>query len=457
MVLTLFYILFRLPNMHHRRESPPRSLSPLETLPAASSFNDSSTTILSSSSSLSSSSRRNLTPIKSKPLLDQLQTNALIHSNTAPPVTATPTNNSLRKDSWLAHLHGATPPPDLKSQDAATLDQQSLLSMLRSIWMSSDSVERTIDKAVTMAYKFVHAERITMFLVDASSNELVLSTSKDARGLRMPLTAGLAGHVASTGEILNISDPYSDKRFNQNMDKSTGFKTRNLIVIPIMDAENCVVAVLQGVNRVDTEGSPLDSFSSKDIDVLRAMGDSIGVAIKKAQMHQVVMKEKRNVEALFNLMKAVHADEGIIDLRTLTDVILSTAKHLLTADTVELYLISPLRDELYIAPGNKGDYCSEDIKSNRIPMGSGIPGRVAAQGGAIVVTRLRSAIDAQQATIISEMPNQAHSAVCMPVTTKMYNNPNDIFVDPNNIEAVIFGKFYWKLSRSTYNQDRKTR
>ena len=406
-------------------------LAPLKSTPEL-------TSLSSPNSLITKQPSRNLTPIIFLPGSDS-QT---LSSSISAPALESKVPKLKRQESWLAHLHGATPPP----VETTAPDQVSLLAMLRSIWMSSDSVENTIDKAVKMAYKFVHAERITMFLVDSSTDELVLSTSKDARGLRMPLTAGLAGHVASTGEVLCISDPYSDKRFNQSMDTKTGFRTRNLIVIPIMDAENCVVAVLQGVNRIDDNGNAVSTgFTLKDIDILRAMSDSIGVVIKKSQMHQVIVKEKRNIEALFDLMKAVHADEGIIDLRTLTDVILNTAKTLLQADRVELYLISPLRDELYMAPGSEDRSNSSNssstengnlFKSHRIPMGSGIPGRVAAQGGAAVVTRLRAVADDQTALLISELPLDCHSAICMPVTTRAHGATDH--VNPNDIEAVIF-------------------
>ena len=44
---------------------------------------------------------------------------------------------------------------------------------------------------------------------------------------------GLAGHVVQTGETINIKDAYNDKRFNPNVDKKTGYRTKTILCMPI--------------------------------------------------------------------------------------------------------------------------------------------------------------------------------------------------------------------------------
>ena len=50
------------------------------------------------------------------------------------------------------------------------------------------------------------------------------------------MDAGIAGHVATTGETLNIADAYADPRFNQEIDTKTGFKTRAILCMPIFNS-----------------------------------------------------------------------------------------------------------------------------------------------------------------------------------------------------------------------------
>jgi GAF domain-containing protein len=60
---------------------------------------------------------------------------------------------------------------------------------------------------------------------------------------------GIAGTVGETGEIINISDAYSDGRFNAEVDKRTGYITRNMLCLP-MRSSGVVVGVVQLINKV---------------------------------------------------------------------------------------------------------------------------------------------------------------------------------------------------------------
>ena len=51
--------------------------------------------------------------------------------------------------------------------------------------------------------------------------------------IRIPADQGIAGHVATTGKILNIQDAYSHPLFYRGVDDSTGFRTRNILCFPI--------------------------------------------------------------------------------------------------------------------------------------------------------------------------------------------------------------------------------
>lgn len=59
---------------------------------------------------------------------------------------------------------------------------------------------------------------------------------------------GIAGIVAQTGEVLNISDAYSDDRFNRSVDQLTGYVTKSILCMPIYIRGN-VIGVMQMVNK----------------------------------------------------------------------------------------------------------------------------------------------------------------------------------------------------------------
>lgn len=58
--------------------------------------------------------------------------------------------------------------------------------------------------------------------------------------MRLPIGQGIAGHVAMTGQLLNIRNAYEHPLFYPGVDKVTGFKTRNILCFPIKD-ENGIV------------------------------------------------------------------------------------------------------------------------------------------------------------------------------------------------------------------------
>ena len=82
----------------------------------------------------------------------------------------------------------------------------------------------------------VDADRCTLFLVDSQRQELY--SLQGAVEIRIPMTSGLAGHVARTGETLNIKDAYNDTRFNQEYDKKHNFRTKQILCCPILASDN---------------------------------------------------------------------------------------------------------------------------------------------------------------------------------------------------------------------------
>ena len=103
------------------------------------------------------------------------------------------------------------------------------------------------------------AERASFFLVDAERGELVLRVSQDVatdEGLRIPLGSGIAGAAATRGAPVRVEDAYADPRFNPEIDRRTGFRTRSLLALPVRDRQGRIFGVAQLLNRRD--GRPFD-------------------------------------------------------------------------------------------------------------------------------------------------------------------------------------------------------
>jgi ABC-type lipoprotein export system ATPase subunit len=127
--------------------------------------------------------------------------------------------------------------------------------------------------------ELVEAERASLFLVDRERGELWLKVAQEEGGrpldVRMPLGRGVAGHVASTGERLRVDDAYAHPLFNPEVDRETGFRTRNILCLPIHDRSGGVFAVAQLLNK---RGA--GPFDARDEERFAEFARSIGVVLE---------------------------------------------------------------------------------------------------------------------------------------------------------------------------------
>jgi len=179
-----------------------------------------------------------------------------------------------------------------------------LLRIGRSIAAETD-IDKLLNIITEETQKALSADRCTLFLLDKDTNEL---WSKVALGMgkqeiRFPVNMGLAGHVATTGETINIKDAYNDSRFNREIDKKTGYKTKTILCMPMRNLNHEIVGVFQILNKFANE-----YFTEEDEDLLVAIGSSTGIALENARLfkkQQIMYEEqKRSFVSFINTLSA---------------------------------------------------------------------------------------------------------------------------------------------------------
>jgi signal transduction histidine kinase len=139
------------------------------------------------------------------------------------------------------------------------------------------------------AIKSIVADRGTLYVVDELKGEIwskVLSGS-EVTEIRLPIGKGLAGYVAKTGEIVNIPDAYNDPRFNPDFDKKTGYRTNNMLTMPMRNRDGKVIGVFQMLNK---KGGP---FTQQDEEFLNALSIHASIAIENARLAQEMVNSER--------------------------------------------------------------------------------------------------------------------------------------------------------------------
>ncbi|XP_074620831.1 cGMP-dependent 3',5'-cyclic phosphodiesterase-like isoform X2 [Acropora palmata] len=189
--------------------------------------------------------------------------------------------------------------------------QEHLLKVAKNLFTLVDDVSVLLSEIMTEARKLTNAERCSVFLWDKERDELVAKvfdgeipndgTSINGKEpeVRIPVTQGIVGCVATTGKMLNIKDAYSHPLFYKGLDEKTGFRTRNILCFPIKDEEE-VIGVAQLCNKIN--GS---CFTKFDEDLTRAFAIYCGVSIFHSLLYKNA-KEAYNRSRLSSEMMIYH-------------------------------------------------------------------------------------------------------------------------------------------------------
>lgn len=159
-----------------------------------------------------------------------------------------------------------------------------LLGMSCLLFMDTDRAERA-RKAKELQSIFAsimadrdnnfNAERTTLFMLDEEKKEL---WSQVATGtteiIKLPANKGIAGACVASGQMVNISDVYKDRRFDESVDASTGFVTKSILAVPIKNPEGDVLGVIEVCNKQNPDGSP-GQFSDCDEKVLKMLASHV--------------------------------------------------------------------------------------------------------------------------------------------------------------------------------------
>ena len=191
--------------------------------------------------------------------------------------------------------------------------------------------------------KILGADRSTLFIVDQNARQLWSKVASGDNGesieIRLPFGKGLAGTVAETGEMLNIEDAYNDSRFNADVDRASGYKTNNILCIPLKNPENEAVGVFQLLNK---QGA--SHFFHKDEKLLQKYGNYISRVIDSYLKVQEVIRQREGVRAL---MKATASLAESLDLEQTISTVMEEARKLMGADRATLFLLDKKTNELW--------------------------------------------------------------------------------------------------------------
>src|SRR3954469_10216745 len=125
------------------------------------------------------------------------------------------------------------------------------------------------DMLATFAARVAHAlgaDRATLWLIDGANGDIRsrVATLPELPELRVPSGHGVVGHVAATGELVNIREVASDPRWATDIAKLVGYRVTSMLSAPIVRRDQ-IRGVLQVLNKRD------GAFGDRDETFVRAL------------------------------------------------------------------------------------------------------------------------------------------------------------------------------------------
>src|SRR5687768_3161637 len=174
--------------------------------------------------------------------------------------------------------------------------QETVLEITRS-FASAPTLEQLLLRVAEQTCNAIGADRTTMFLVDERAQQLWSKSASalEIKEIRIPMGVGMGGHVAVTGEVLNVEDcyvhPIWSKGMGPSIDQQTGYLTRTMLVMPVKAGSGRIIGVFMILNKLRPDGTrpmPDDKewpvFTDEDVEFMESIAASAAIAVQNAYL-----------------------------------------------------------------------------------------------------------------------------------------------------------------------------
>lgn len=149
-----------------------------------------------------------------------------------------------------------------------------------------------LTEVVGAARDILDAELGSVFLHDKASDELVMAVVEDIEPVRIPMGRGIVGHCARERKAVNVPDCYADPRFNPDVDRESGFRTRCMLSMPLIGHDDELVGVLQLLNK---NGG---IFDDRDEQVAAVLAAQCAFALQRARATESLLAAEQLQEEI---------------------------------------------------------------------------------------------------------------------------------------------------------------
>jgi HD-GYP domain-containing protein (c-di-GMP phosphodiesterase class II) len=148
-----------------------------------------------------------------------------------------------------------------------------------------NDIQVIISKLTKVVKDLLGVEASSILMKDEKTNELYFRQVDSEKGdiikeFRIPIGKGIAGKVALMAKPMVVNDVSSSSDFFSAVDEKSGFKTREILAIPIRSL-NRLIGVVEAINKAN-----FTKFDFSDAIILDTIADVSGVILVTADLYE---------------------------------------------------------------------------------------------------------------------------------------------------------------------------
>ncbi len=133
-------------------------------------------------------------------------------------------------------------------------------------YMNQLAVEKNFSTSILLltdlGRTLVNAERTSFWYRDTKNKSYWTLAASESGRIVVPKGQGIVGASIENNETILINDPYKDARFNPQIDKKTGYLTKAILCMPVINSCGEVIGAYQAVNKLEETGT--NYFNEQD-------------------------------------------------------------------------------------------------------------------------------------------------------------------------------------------------
>ena len=136
----------------------------------------------------------------------------------------------------------------------------------------------------------VNSDRASFWFWDKRRHTVWTLAALGIDTISIPEDSGLVGAAIMNNELLIINNPYSDPRFNPEVDKQSGYFTKSILTMPVTNSEGKVIGAYQAVNKINVDGTD-GEFTEEDVKRLSLATAFCGRSLESYLLYNEAMED----------------------------------------------------------------------------------------------------------------------------------------------------------------------